>query len=141
MPVLFDSSIYIAALRIKNGAALRLRILSAEQAVWLSAVVLEELYAGVRGRQRKPVERLERDFEGAGRVLVPALSDWTRTGDVLARLAAKYGYERIGQSRITNDALIAISAGRRGVTVITRNERDFARLAEFFPFHWHLGSV
>jgi hypothetical protein len=28
-----------------------------------------------------------------------------------------------------------------GVTVITRNERDFARLAEFFAFHWRLGSV
>lgn len=141
MPVLFDSSIYIAALRIKNGAALSLRIPAAERAVWLSAVVLEELYAGVRGRQRKPVERLERDFAGAGRVLVPALSDWTRTGDVLARLAAKYGYERIGQGRITNDALIAISAGRMGVTVITRNERDFARLAEFVPVHWQHAGI
>jgi hypothetical protein len=43
---------------------------------------------------------------------VPNLDDWTQTGKVLARLAAKYDYKQIGQGRLTNDALIAISAGR-----------------------------
>jgi hypothetical protein len=38
---------------------------------------------------------------------VPNLSDWTQTGKVLARLAAKYDYEQIGRGRLTNDALIA----------------------------------
>jgi hypothetical protein len=32
--------------------------------------------------------------------------------------------------------LIALSAGRVGVTVITANARDFARLAEFHSFAW-----
>jgi len=49
-------------------------------------------------------------------------------------LAAKYDYEQIGQGRLTNDALIAMSAGRSGITVITTNARDFIRLAEFRPF-------
>jgi len=35
------------------------------------------------------------------------------------RLAAQYGYDQIGQERLTNDALIAINAGRLGVKVIT----------------------
>jgi predicted nucleic acid-binding protein len=51
-------------------------------------------------------------------------------------LAAKYGYENIGQGRLTNDALIATSAARLGITVITANARDFLRLAEFRPFQW-----
>jgi predicted nucleic acid-binding protein len=54
--------------------------------------------------------RLERAFEKARRILVPNLNDWTKTGKVLARLAAKYASEKIGQGRLTNDALIAMSA-------------------------------
>jgi predicted nucleic acid-binding protein len=100
--------------------------------------VLEELYAGVKPRDSRIVERLERDFDKAGRMLVPNLSDWILTGKLLARLAAKYGYEQIGQARLTNDALVAMSAARRGITVITANERDFGRLAQFHPFQWQV---
>jgi predicted nucleic acid-binding protein len=102
-------------------------------------VVLEELYAGASGQMRDSVERLENDFERAKRILVPNLGDWTQTGQVLARLAAKYGYEKIGQGRLTNDALIAMSAARIGARVITVNERDFRKLAEFRPFQWGVG--
>jgi predicted nucleic acid-binding protein len=137
-PVLFDSSIYISALRAGEDAALALRRLAAEGPLWLSAVVLEELYAGATRHDRKAVERLERDFERAGRILVPALSDWTQAGKVLALLAAEYGYEQIGKGRLTNDALIAMSAGRHGITVITANERDFARLQKFRPFNYEV---
>ena len=45
-PVLFDSSIYISALRTGNEAGLTLKRLTADAPVWLSSVVLEELYAG-----------------------------------------------------------------------------------------------
>jgi predicted nucleic acid-binding protein len=140
-PVLFDSSIYITALRTGDEAALTLKRLAANSPVWLSSVVLEELYAGVAPRNRHVLERLERDFERAKRILVPNLNDWTQTGKVLARLAARYDYERIGQGRLTNDALIAMSAGRSGITVITANARDFMRLAEFRPFHWQIQAL
>src|SRR5215475_9981487 len=138
-PVLFDTSIYITALRIGNDAALGLRRI-AGGALWLSSVVLEELYAGVSLRDRYIVERLERDFHRARRILVPNLTDWTQTGTVLARLAAKYDYEQIGKGRLTNDALIATSAGRLGITVITGNARDFGKLAEFRSFQWRVES-
>jgi len=45
---------------------------------------------------------------------------------------------RIGKGRLTNDALIAMSAGRLGITVITGNTRDFGKLAEFKSFHWQV---
>lgn len=140
-PVLFDSSIYISALRRGDEAATALRRFAADAPLWLSAVVLEELYAGAADRNLQVVERLERDFERAKRILVPNLSDWAQTGLVLARVAAKYHYEKIGQGRLTNDALIAVSAGRQGITVITANERDFRRLAEFRIFQWQLAEV
>ena len=139
-PVLFDSSIYISALRTGEDAGLTLRQLAADAPVWLSSVVLEELYAGVSTPTRNAVERLERDFHRAQRILVPSLRDWTQTGKVLARLAAKYDYEQIGRGRLTNDALIAMSAGRLGITVITANARDFKKLAEFRSFQWQVNN-
>src|SRR5258707_6109962 len=114
-PALFDSSIYITALRRGDDAALALRRFTTDAPLWLSAVVLEALYAGAADRDRQIVERLERDFDRAKRILVPNLSDWTQVGRVLASLAGKYHYEKIGQGRLTSDALIAVSAGRPGV--------------------------
>jgi len=49
-------------------------------------------------------------------------------------LGGQYHYEQIGQGRLTNDALIAMSAGRLGITIITANERDYSRLPNFVPF-------
>jgi predicted nucleic acid-binding protein len=140
-PALFDSSIYITALRRGDDAVLALRRFAADTPLWLSAVVLEELHAGAADRDRQVVERLARDFDKAKRILVPNLSDWSQAGRVLARLAAKYHYEKIGQGRLTNDALIAMSAGRLGIRVITANERDFSRLAEFRNFQWQVTTL
>ncbi|MGD0760849.1 MAG: type II toxin-antitoxin system VapC family toxin [Candidatus Sulfotelmatobacter sp.] len=137
-PALFDTSIYAAALRSGDDGILGIRRLDSGSLVWLSSVVLAELYAGAGDRGRPVVERLERDFERAKRVLVPNLGDWAEAGRVLSRLAAKYGFEQIGRGRLTNDALIAMSAGRLGIKVITTNERDFRRLAEFRSFEWHV---
>jgi len=140
-PALLDTSIYISALRRGDQAALALRRFAANSPLWLSAVVLEELYAGAGERERRVLERLERDFDRAKRILVPSQRDWTEAGKVLARLADKYGYEQIGQGRLTNDALIATSAGRLGIRVITANQRDYSRLAEFRTFHWQVAAV
>lgn len=138
---LFDTSIYIAAVRSGNDEALAIRRLDSGSLVWLSAVVLEELYAGAGDADRHVIERLERDFDQAKRILVPSLSDWTQAGRVLSSLAAKYGYEQIGRGRLTSDALIAMSAGRVGISVITTNERDFRRLAEFRNFQWEVAMI
>ncbi len=140
-PALFDTSIYITALRGGNDALLGLRRLAAPTPIWLSSVVLEELYAGANRRDRHIVERLERDFDRVRRILVPNLSDWSQTGKLLAWLAAEFDYEQIGKARLTNDALIATSAGRLGITIFTANQRDFGRLARFRPFDFQVKAV
>src|ERR1700735_1838205 len=123
-PMLFDFSVYISMLR--RGDDIPVTSVIDDAPVWLSSVVLEELYAGAKDRDRHPVERLEKDFERIGRILVPSLQDWTQAGRALASLGAKYGYEQIGRGRLTNDALIAMSAGRRGIQIFTANRKDFS---------------
>jgi predicted nucleic acid-binding protein len=139
MQILFDTSVYIGAFRGNRDAGLIFERWRGKVPLWVSSVVLEELYAGADAAGRRVIETLERDFERARRVLVPDLTDWTQTGRMLAKIGAKYGFERIGQGRLTNDVLIAASAARCGVTVLTANARDFARLAEFCPLQWRVG--
>jgi predicted nucleic acid-binding protein len=139
VPVLFDSSVYINALRSADDALVAQRWAHREP-LWLSAVVLEELYAGANPVAHRAIARLERDFSKAARILIPNLSDWASAGKMLARLGQKHGYERIGKGRLSNDALIAASASRTGILVLTNNRRDFARLAECCPLRWHIPS-
>lgn len=138
--VLFDTSIYVAALRAADKV-LRLERITTGSVLWLSAVVLEELYAGAGVRDREYVEQLEEGFGQARKILVPDLSDWIEAGKVLARLALKYDYEKIGRGRLTNDALIAMSAARRGIKVITASQRDFLGLAEFRDFQCQMVAI
>ena len=140
--ILFDTSVYIAALQQGNASLFALRRVGRKEEVltrplWLSVVVLEELYAGAPDRRlKKLLARLENDFEKAKRILVPLQSDWTACGQVLALIGEKYGYEEIGRARMTNDALIAVTAARNGLTILTKNAVDFRRIAEFRPFQW-----
>jgi predicted nucleic acid-binding protein len=140
--ILFDTSVYITALRQEDFSILSSRHAAHRgeakaRPLWLSVVVLEELLVGVSDRRmKKLLAHLERDFERAGRLLVPMQSDWTVSGQVLALIGEKYGYEAVGRARMTNDALIAMSASRNGIVVQTLNDADYRMIAEFRPFEW-----
>lgn len=140
--ILFDTSVYIAALRGGDFSVLSARRAAREgeardRPLWLSVVVLEELQVGASDRRvKKLLSHLERDFERAGRLLVPLQSDWMASGQALALIGEKYGYEEVGRAGMTNDALIAMSASRNGIVVRTTNDNDYRRIAEFRPFEW-----
>lgn len=140
--ILFDTSIYISALRRGDASILSSRRTTQkgealDRPLWLSVVVLEELLVGARdGKMKKLLAYLERDFELTGRLLVPLQSDWTASGQVLALIGDRYGYEEVGRARMTNDALIAMSAARNGIIVQTINDEDYRKIAEFRPFEW-----
>jgi predicted nucleic acid-binding protein len=133
--IILDTSVYIMAIRNGDLGILAQRR-TARAPLWLSAVVLEELYAGADPPLRKKLEKFEHDFDKIGRLLVPILSDWTLTGNVLGKIGEKYGYEQIGRARLTNDTLLASSVARRGFTLLTVNAKDFARISEFIPLDW-----
>ncbi len=136
MPFLFDSSVYIQGMRRGGDAFLVLMRWAGKEPIWLSSVVLQELYAGADAKALKVVGKMEADFRSAERILVPNLNDWVSAGKILGRLASKFGYERIGRTRLSNDALIAVTAARAGMMLITSNRRDFQSLSEFCPLRW-----
>jgi len=103
---------------------------------YLSAVVVQELRAGTRPEH---VSRLERQvfepFERVSRVVTPTYAAWKRGGEVLAALARTEGLElgRIPRSFV-NDLLLAASCREAGITLITENRADFARIRRLLAF-------
>jgi predicted nucleic acid-binding protein len=140
--ILLDTSVYISALRQGDSSILELRRSARAgdtktRALWLSVVVLEELYVGAMdGRARKAFARLEREFERIGRLLVPGQRDWSLAGQVLYQIGRKHGFDLVGRTRMTNAALIAMSACSRGATILTKNPDDYQLIAEFRAVAW-----
>lgn len=124
--ILFDTSVYISALRRGDASIFDLRRASRTgdrqtRPLWLSVVVLEELYVGaVNAQVRRDLQRLEREFLKVGRLLVPDRRDWTSAGQVLSKVGQKYGFNLVGKARLTNDAVIAMSVASHGLTVQTK---------------------
>jgi predicted nucleic acid-binding protein len=89
-------------------------------AVILSAITVEEIFFGLAA---KPTPRIERWFEGFletdCQVLEVTASIARHAGVLRGQLA------RRGRSRTQADMLIASTAARHGLTLATRNERDF----------------
>jgi predicted nucleic acid-binding protein len=142
--ILFDTSVYISALRQGDASILSLRRAARTddrqtRPLWLSVVVLEELYAGaVDAKVRRDLQRMEREFFKIGRLLVPDRHDWTSAGQVLAKVGQKYGFNLVGRARLTNDAVIAMSVASHGFTIQTKNPADFQLIAQFRSFDWEV---
>lgn len=104
---------------------------------YLSAVVVQELLAGVRSAaERNALARhVLGPFARRRRVVAPSLRAWEASGDVFAQLAAREGLEVARTSKaFGNDVLLALSCREAGLVLVTENERDFARIARAAPF-------
>ena len=136
--ILYDSSVYIASWRQADYADLDRQLTYLDKRpVFLSSVVLEELYVGAtNARVAKHVARIESQFKNVNRLLIPNLTDWITTGQILSKIGQKYGFELVKLSRMTNDCLIAVSACRLGVSVVTLNATDFQKISEFRKFNF-----
>jgi predicted nucleic acid-binding protein len=130
---LCDTSIYIPF--INKGMPHPVFAGSASPVLYMSMVVLAELYAGSHDANSiKLVDRLHNTFLSVRRLCVPNNEDWRKTGIIMAKLGQKYGFEAKYISRIQNDILIACSARRIGAFVVTSNKKDFLRIKEFMDF-------
>src|SRR5215204_1526298 len=106
--IVFDTSIYIRALRQGNAVILQQRQ-SESFPIWLSAVVLEELYVGASDRKIiKILTKFEGEFTKINRLITPNQTDWSIAGKVLSKIGEKYGFDKVGQARLTNDTLLAM---------------------------------
>jgi len=108
---------------------------------YMSIVVLQELLAGAKDSEAiKEFSAAYRDYQKGNRLLVPTAEDWWYVGLVLnalqrGRRSKKSGLIpkiSIGEKyRITNDVLIARTASRAGIAIVTDNIKDFARIKNF----------
>jgi predicted nucleic acid-binding protein len=136
--IVFDTSIYIRALRQGNTGILRQRQ-NENFPLWLSAVVLEELYVGASDRKIiKILAKFEAEFTKISRLLLPNQTDWSIAGQILNKIGGKYGFDKVGKARLTNDTLLAMSVARTGLKLLTTNTKDFHLISEFREFDWEV---
>jgi predicted nucleic acid-binding protein len=120
-PEVPDTSAILDALRRPERWPALERSLLAGQ-VWLSSVVMAELYAGTRSRDDQAIlDRITLVMRRIDRILTPDHSDWIRAGRLMARRVRLQGELRPRDHLA--DVLILVSAARLHGTVITANLR------------------
>lgn len=139
--VLFDTSVFIPLLRQGRFLEDILQLVRGE-VFYLSGVVAQELYSGARDKKFLwNLDKLYCRLEKAGRVIVPGAADWRVAGHALSRFGNRYGFQKIKISTLVNDALIASSCKREGITLLTLNVKDFKRLREVIEFEFRVYGV
>ena len=136
MLLLLDTNVYLFALRSDEGAAFfERRFLPLVFRTYLSAVVVEELYAGAldRGAVRL-VERHVGALERAGRLAAPTFQDWKEAGILIAEITRKEPGRKAKVQQMVNDILLALSARRLGAELFTFNRDDFQLIRRYKPF-------
>ena len=128
----FDTNVFIS--RARMGIQL-------PSSFYMSVIVLQELTIGAADDSRiKALYAARQEYEKVGRLLVPNAEDWWQTGKIINALQRGLKSQQGGQTpkliaeekyRLTNDVLIARTAKREGVTIVTDNARDFEMIRRF----------
>ena len=132
-----DTNLYIDAMRAPDvNTGLRAFHDAYAPFEHLSAVVVQELRAGVRGRAATKLESaIIAPFERRSRVFTPSYAAWKESGRVLAELVGGAEWESVTRSFV-NDVLLALSCRESGVVLVTRNLRDCSRINAVRPFDY-----
>jgi predicted nucleic acid-binding protein len=137
-----DTNLYVAANRNRDAADGLLTFYSAHLPVtFFHATVGQELLLGAIGAdgRRQVRDAYLKPFESRGRLVVPSYRAWVRSGELVSMLIQRRVLSPGGFTRsFLNDALLAASCREEGLTLVTSNSRDFARLRlverfEFIP--------
>src|SRR5262249_12047563 len=107
MPVrryVLDTPLYVDALRNERGkAALDAFQVSDTPFLHLSAIVAQELRAGVRGVAASRLEEgLLAPYERRARLIAPTYSAWTEAGRVLSELVSPAGWRSVTRSFVND---------------------------------------
>ena len=122
-PEVPDTSALLEAIRRPECWPTLQRSLQTGQ-VWLSSVVLAELYAGTRSPDDQfLLNRIAVAMKRADRLLTPDDGDWIRAGRLISRQIRLRGALRPRDHLA--DVLILITAARLGGVVVTANLRHF----------------
>ncbi len=125
--VVFDTSVYIAAIRAGLSSSL--------SRSYLCSVVSAELRAGTTSDLgRRVVARFTLWAQRVGRVVTPSAAAWERAGDVLGELRFREPELRSKAATLWNDLLIALSTRQIGATLVTADVHDFALIRRYLRF-------
>jgi predicted nucleic acid-binding protein len=138
-PLLPDTTVYIDELQGKLPVAISDRLRRSPS--WHSTVTEAELLAltGIldpgHPEMREVAARITKSIElrGLHRIVNPDRAAWQEAGIVSGALARLQNYGKAERGRALNDALMLCSATRLGLTVLTRNWKDFDLLQQMVP--------
>jgi predicted nucleic acid-binding protein len=127
-PQIPDTGVFIAAIRdLDRWWALERSLASGQ--LWLSSVVVCELYAGTRSPDDAlRINRIISVMERIDHLLVPTAAEWARAGRLMARHVRLRGPIRPRDHLA--DVLILVSAARLRGEVLTANLRHFEAWAK-----------
>jgi predicted nucleic acid-binding protein len=135
--VLYDTSVYVSYKRFLDQRP---------DPDYTSLVVYQERIVSVNtGKEIKVLtNEIEQDRK-ANRLLVPGIEEWVEAGKILFNILREQSQSdperrrpRLGNDKkqsIIRDALIAVSAKKRGVTVVSDNV-DFPLIQRHYNFQW-----
>ena len=126
-----DSNVYISAFRDPSKALELKQFLARTLSfTYFVAPVAQELRAGVQTRAQLTAFRYLIDpFERRQRLIAPSARGFIEGGRILAELRAKEHWQAPASSFV-NDVMIAVSCRENGLTLITNNASDFARIRQ-----------
>lgn len=133
--VLFDTNIYISAIRERSESNTYEELLHSLPHTYLSSVVSGELYAGcIDDISLRLVKQFTERFEKTGRVVTPTHQNWNQAGLVLAKINKGQPKYKSKSSQLFRDVLIATSAIQIGAIVYTKDIEDFRIIRKYINF-------
>ena len=140
--MVFDTNVYVAAVREGVSGSAFARIRESAPRTFLASVVSAELRAGAMDRTGRLVvlELIDR-FDRLRRVVTPDARSWNLAGDVLGDIRRREPGPRAKIASLWNDALIALSARQIGASIVTDNVKDFELLYFCAAFGRHLDDL
>jgi predicted nucleic acid-binding protein len=130
MNVVFDTNVYISFIRDLSHSA---ELLQRGTTKYLSAVVLMELWAGAKTRAGKRiVERLQKPYAGANRIITLRPSQYILIGQFLGELPRGYTELR-KKAAFVNDVQIGFTALYLGAELLTEDEQHFEIIRKRIP--------
>jgi predicted nucleic acid-binding protein len=126
--VVFDTSILID--NIRTGRHGR-RITTLQGVFRNCSVVLAELWRGASTSvDRQWVLKLESNHP----ILTPTRKHWLESGQILAQMRERHGFEPPKLRDLHFDVLIALTARAHGARLITSNRADFELIRKYRDF-------
>lgn len=131
----FDTSVYIRAMRAGSDSPEYQMLLDLAPITYLCSVVSAELYAGAMDSVAvRTVDRVVSRFGAVGRILVPTNISWNQSGKLLGVIRRKEAGLQSKLPGLFNDALIAMASLQVGATLYTTNARDFQLIQRYKTF-------